>query len=78
MGALMASKLSGGSSAQGRRFDERQRGRAVDRRQFLRYILSRLILDRCVNTFWEETDIQVRLDSEGEYAIYDDGGVPKS
>ena len=36
-----------------------------------------MILDRCVNIFPEETDIQVRLDSEGEYAIYEDGGEPK-
>jgi hypothetical protein len=28
--------------------------------------------------FWTETNVQVRLDSEGGYAIYEDGREPKS
>jgi len=27
--------------------------------------------------FWTDTNIQVRLDSEGEYAIYEGGNEPK-
>lgn len=36
-----------------------------------------LCLRLCINSCWAETNVQVRLDSEGEYAIYEDGDEPK-